>query len=93
MAKTKTSKAVKQPEVADVVEEEVKQTKKVANKTSKATKPEVVEEELLEEEDQAEESSGEKKKRSLPTRDSVIASFDELIESVEKEIEVLRDKK
>ena len=91
MAKTKTSKAVKQPEVADVVEEEVKQTKKVANKTSKATKPEVVEEELLEEEDQAEESSGEKKKRSLPTRDSVIASFDELIESVEKEIEVLRD--
>jgi len=91
MTKTKTSKVVKQQEVADSVkDDEVKQTTKkaVTNKVIKTE--EVVEDELEEEGDNVVDST-DKKKRTLPTRDSVIASFDELIESIEKEIEVLRD--
>jgi chromatin remodeling complex protein RSC6 len=92
MAKTKTSKVVKQQEVADSVkDDEVKQTTKkaVASKVNKTE--EVVEDELEEEGDNVVDSTDDKKKRTLPTRDSVIASFDEIIDSIEKEIEVLRD--
>jgi len=96
MAKTKTSKVVKQEVVESVKVEDVKQTTKkvVANKVSK--QEDVVEDDLEEEGDNVvdiatDDISGDKKKRTLPTRDSVIASFDDLIDSIEKEIEVLRD--
>ena len=69
MTKTKTSKAVKQQEVETIEEENVKQvTKKV---TQKKPKTEVLEEELVDEET-ADVSQDEKKKRTLPTRDTVI---------------------
>jgi chromatin remodeling complex protein RSC6 len=63
-------------------------TKKAVQK--KVTK-DIVEEEVVIEEDGTDSGDKTAKKRVTPTRDSVIASFDELIESVEKEIEVLRD--
>lgn len=80
-------------------------TKKAAPKKDGATEPkkrpvakketvkkEVVgEEELLEEEDEVVDNEDGKKKRVTPTRESVISSFDEMIDAIEKEIGVLRD--
>jgi chromatin remodeling complex protein RSC6 len=83
-------------EVQPVQEDKPKKAKTVAPKKQKKEVVKV-EEELVEEEDvavegeNAQEDGSEKKKRTVPTRDSVLAEFDELIASVEKEIEVLRD--
>jgi len=106
MAKKNTKTEQKEDELVEeeVVESKKTTTKKtaapkkepvVAKKepvVAKKVKKEVVkeEEELVEEEEVVEDGK-EKKKRVAPTRDSVIATFDELIESIEKEIEVLRD--
>ena len=80
---------------------EVQQTKKVGQKkavTKKVVeKKEVlpkVDEELLEEEDEVigeVDGVSDKKKRVAPTRESVLAYFDSIIESIETEIGVLRD--
>lgn len=76
-------------------EELVEEVKKTVKKNSSAKKAKEVvkeEEEILEEEVEGEDgASGDKKKRTVPTRDSVLASFDDIIQSVEKEIELLRD--
>lgn len=81
--------------------EEVQTTKSTAKKnttakkeTVKKAKEVVKEEEVLEEEgdDSVEDGvTGEKKKRVVPTRETVLASFDDIIQSIEKEIETLRD--
>lgn len=102
MAKKITNKT--EQKVQDEVVEESQQNKKVVSKKNTPKKEEVPkkldkkleeEEELLEEDDEtlssSEDDKKEKRKRVIPTRDSVIVSFDELIESVEKEIGVLRD--
>ena len=97
MAKKAVSKT--EQKVQDNVVEETQQTKKVVAKKTVVKKDEpkkeIVkeEEELLEEEgdDSVEDSTGVKKKRVAPTRESVIASFDDIITSIEREIGVLRD--
>ena len=96
-----TSKKVTEPK-----KEVVSKKEPVSKKVKKEIVKEVVskdDEELVEEDDVAEEENGDagdagdagvvgdKKKRVAPTRDSVMSTFDEIIESIEKEIEVLRD--
>jgi len=82
--------------------EEVKTTSK-KNTTAKKETVKKVKEVVKEEEEVLEEEAddtvevedggvtGEKKKRVAPTRDSVLESFDDIIQSIEKEIELLRD--
>lgn len=98
MAK-KTSTKTQEPKVQTT--ELTVESKEIKNKTKKPsekkevvpTPKEVVTEEILEEEDgEGEEvDGGDKKKRVVPTRDSVLESFDEIITLVDKEIETLRD--
>ena len=100
MANKKVSKVANSVVTTTTVSEEVSKektsssSKKVPVKEKKK-KEEVVEEEVVEEEVLVEntdgESSGDKKKRITPTRESVIVSFDEIIQLVETEIETLRD--
>ena len=106
MAKKITNKT-EQKVQDEVVEESQQNKKVVSKKNTpkkeevpkKLDKKLEEEEELLEEDDEtlsssptsSEDDKKEKRKRVIPTRDSVIVSFDELIESVEKEIGVLRD--
>lgn len=54
-----------------------------------AQPPATTEEVLVEEEDSA--SSSDKYKRQNPTRDSIMASFEEIIKSIETEIESIRE--
>jgi len=107
MAKKTQTKSTKQiEEIVDeeVVESKkpVSKKEKVTKKEpeSKKVKNEIktveVEVELEEEVDIVDivdDGSGkkEKKKRVVPTRDSVLLIFDELISAIEKEVEVLRD--
>ena len=58
-----------------------------AKKTSKKEEVVVDEEEVVDESDE----TSEKKKRVAPTRESVVSSFDEVIQMVETEIASLRD--
>ena len=100
---TKTEQKVKDEVVEDSQQTKKVAPKKTTTKKETVPKKqskEVVkedDEDLLEEEEDSPASEGdsqdskEKKKRVAPTRESVLASFDELIESVEKEIGVLRD--
>jgi chromatin remodeling complex protein RSC6 len=90
MANKKVSKPTTVVSTTKVSEEVSKE--KVSSSTKKALnkKTEVVEEEVLVEDVEG-ESSGEKKKRVNPTRESVIVSFDEIIQLVESEIGILRD--
>ena len=77
-----------------VTKKEAAPKKETVPVTKKTTKKETVvkdEEELIEEDEDGGSDEKEKKKRVVPTRDSVMTTFDELIESIEKEIEVLRD--
>ena len=105
MAKKNQTKPTKQTnEVVDEVIEEVVEEKQPVTKKEKAPKKEaapkkdkatkVPKESKVVVEEEIDEDGGdnkEKKKRVAPTRDSVIATFDELISAIENEIEVLRD--
>jgi len=89
---TKSDAPVAQPATPQVskAEKAPKQQKEKAPKKSK--KEEVVEEEeVLEEESEETTTDDKTKKRVVPTRESVLASFDELIASVEAEIQTIRD--
>jgi chromatin remodeling complex protein RSC6 len=94
MANKKVSKPVSDATVSKVSEpiSKEKKTNSVSEstpvkKTSK--KEEVVVEEEVEEE--VVDETSEKKKRVVPTRESVVSSFDEVIQMVETEIASLRD--
>jgi chromatin remodeling complex protein RSC6 len=106
MAKKNQTKPTKQTnEVVDEVIEEVVEEKQPVTKKEKAPKKEAApkkdkankvpkESKTVVVEEEIDEDGGdnkEKKKRVAPTRDSVIATFDELISAIENEIEVLRD--
>ena len=81
-------------EVVQSVEVETKKVKKAPVKKEVVAEPQVVkndDEELLEEEDDVQVGDDGKKKRVAPSRDSVLANFDDVIDSIEKEIEALRD--
>ena len=94
MAKKTATKT--EQKVQDNVSIEVQQPKKgvskktVAKPVESTPKVDVLEEEDDLIEDDSADVEG-KKKRVVPTRDSVLLTFDELIESIEKEIGVLRD--
>lgn len=64
-------------------------------KKTKVIVEDIIDEDTIEEEDTIEdeiiEEDAPKSKRRTPTRETVLASFDELIESVEKEIQTLRE--
>lgn len=62
-------------------------------KTSTKTKPveEVVEEEVVEETTEEVVEDAPKKKRFIPTRDTVLESFDELVEFIANEIDSIRE--
>lgn len=66
---------------------------KKSKKKETSTEEVVVEEQVVDEVDEVEDEGvdGEKKKRVTPTRDSVLSSFDEVIQMVETEILSLRD--
>jgi len=102
---TKPAKQQTNEVVDEVIEEVVEEKKPVSKKAPKkeatqkkeaAPKKEKVpkESKTADIEEELDEDGGdikEKKKRVAPTRDSVIATFDELISAIENEIEVLRD--
>jgi chromatin remodeling complex protein RSC6 len=92
MANKKVSKPVNDAsasKVSDSVSKEKKATS-VAAPVKKNIKKE--EEEVVVDEDiVGDENSSEKKKRVVPTRESVVSSFDEVIQMVETEIASLRD--
>ena len=63
-------------------------------KKTKVIVEDIIDEDIIEDEiieDEIIEESAPQSKRRTPTRESVLASFDELIESVEKEIQTLRE--
>jgi len=76
----------------DVLEEEVEQPKK---RTKKVAAPVVKTEEevVVVEEEVVEETDVKEKRKTTPTREGFLQSFDELVSSVEKEIESLRESK
>ena len=96
MANKKITKPVSDA-TASKVPEVISKEKTTApvKKTVKKEKKEdvaVVEEEVVEEEEVEDEtSSTEKKKRVAPTRESVVESFDEIVQMIETEIVSLRD--
>lgn len=81
----------------EVLEEEVEQPKKTkkAVGTKKPAAVKTVEEEVVEEEVVVEETTDDvkEKRKTTPTREGFLQSFDELVSSVEKEIESLRESK
>jgi len=99
----KTEQKVQDNVVEETQQTKKAVSKKVVSKKEEpkkeVVKTEVVDdEELLEEEGEDSgvdasgvDASGDKKKRVAPTRESVIASFDDIIASIEREIGVLRD--
>lgn len=95
MANKKVSKPVNDAsasKVSDSVSKEKKATSVAAPVKKNIKKEEVVvEEDVVDEEVVDNENSSEKKKRVIPTRESVVSSFDEVIQMVETEIASLRD--
>jgi len=98
MANKKVSKPVSDA-TASKVSDSVSKEKKTANVSApvkKNIKKEevVVDEDVVDEDvvvDENDENSSDKKKRVVPTRESVVSSFDEVIQMVETEIASLRD--
>jgi len=93
MANKKVSKPVNDAQVSKV-SDSVSKEKKTAS-VAAPVKKNIKKEEVVEEEDvvvdESEENSSDKKKRVIPTRESVVSSFDEVIQMVETEIASLRD--
>uniref|UniRef100_A0A6C0CYB0 DM2 domain-containing protein n=1 Tax=viral metagenome TaxID=1070528 RepID=A0A6C0CYB0_9ZZZZ len=81
------------PAVVETVKENMKKSgKKNTKKEEKVEAKTVVSEEVVEEEDTVVEDSGaDEKSRVAPTKESVMASFDELVNLIDAEITRLRD--
>ena len=94
MANKKVSKPVNDAS-ASKVSDSVSKEKKTASVSAPVKKNIKKEEEVVVDEDvvvdENDENSSEKKKRVVPTRESVVSSFDEVIQMVETEIASLRD--
>ena len=95
MANKKVSKPVNDAQ-ASKVSDSVSKEKKITSVAAPVNKNIKKEELVVEEEDvivdeSEESSSSEKKKRVIPTRESIVCSFDEVIQIVETEIVSLRD--
>lgn len=86
--KVTTAKTVKKAETKTEKPKSVK-SKSVKSKSEKNVK--VVEPEVSDVEVPVEESSTEKKKRHVPTKETIIADFDELVSIVQGEIDRLRE--
>lgn len=98
--KTKKETKPKEAVQKETKPKEQKEPKEATKKKTKKVKEEVQEEEnvtdsLDESLDDAKEDSTEEtsKKRVVPTRDTILASFEEIIASVENEIAILRESK
>jgi chromatin remodeling complex protein RSC6 len=105
MAKKTQTKTKQTEEVTEEIIEEVVEEKKPVSKKEKTVKKEVVEPKkektvkkevvapvaVAEVEVEEDGEKKDKKKRVVPTRDTVLATFDELFASIEKEVEILRD--
>ena len=90
MANKKVSKPVSDATVSKVSEPISKEKKTNSVSESTPGKKTSKKEEVVVEEEVVDETS-EKKKRVVPTRESVVSSFDEVIQMVETEIASLRD--
>ena len=95
MTTRKTQKPVAEssktkPIQEEVLEEEVEQPKK---RTKKVAAPVVKTEEVVVVEEEVVEDDVKEKRKTTPTREGFLQSFDELVSSVEKEIESLRESK
>lgn len=95
MAKKNATKTNQEQEVVEKTTVTKRETKKASKVEAapKTVEEDIIVEETEETEDTVEEDGADKttRKRVVPTRDSVLANFDEIIESIEKEIEQLRD--
>lgn len=86
-AQQKVSTPVTTPVTQTTLISDESSTKKKIEKNSVSKKP-VVEEEIVSEEEVVE---GEKKKRTVPTKESILESMDEIIALIETEINSLRE--